>query len=103
MRARLHQFGDGAPVARALDDEIGDQRDGFGMIELDAALEAPARHHRGHGDQQFVFLARRRILDEPRPSLVLAGCCPTPCVREIWQRRRTGGCWSNRPSPDLSP
>ena len=61
MRARLHQFGDRAPVARALDDEIGDQRDRFGMVELDAALEAPARDHRRHGDQQFVFFAWRQI------------------------------------------
>ena len=61
MRARLHQLGDRAAVARALDDEIGDQRDRLGMVELDAALEAAARDDRRHGDQQLVFFARRQI------------------------------------------
>ena len=61
VRAGLHQLGDGAAVARALDDEVGDQRDRLGMVELDAALEPPARHHRGHGDQQLVLLARRQV------------------------------------------
>ena len=42
MRACLHQLGNGLAVARALDDEIGDQRHALGVIELDAALE-PAR------------------------------------------------------------
>ena len=61
MRARLHQLGDGASVARALDDEVGDQRHRLGVVELDAALEAPARHHRRHGDQQLVLFARGEI------------------------------------------
>ena len=57
----LHQLGDAAAVARAFQDEIGDQRDRFGMVELDAALQPAARHHRGHGDQQLVLFARREI------------------------------------------
>ena len=59
--AGLHQFGHGAAVARALDDEIGNDRDGFGMVELDAALEAPARHHGRHRDQKLVLFAGRKI------------------------------------------
>ena len=58
MRAGFHQPGDGFAVARAFQDEIGNQRHGFRVIELDAALEPAARHHRGHGDQQLVFFAR---------------------------------------------
>ena len=61
MRAGLHQFGDRAPVARPLDDEVGDQRDRLRVIELDAALEPPARHHRRHGDQKLVFFPGRQI------------------------------------------
>ena len=78
MRARLHQFGDRAPVARALDHEIGNQGHCFRVVELDAALEAPARHHRRHGDQKLVFFARRQIhadqlsvtrrFETPRPA-----------------------------------
>src|SRR5580693_6878143 len=59
--AGFHQFGDATPVARAFDDEIRDQRNRFGMIELDAAFEPPPRHHRRHGDQQLVFLARGEL------------------------------------------
>src|SRR6516164_3003109 len=33
--AAFHQLGDGAAVARAFEDEVGDQRDGFRMVELD--------------------------------------------------------------------
>ena len=59
--ARLHQLGDGAAVARAFDDEIGDERDRLRMIELHAALEPAPRHHRRHGDQQLVLLARGQM------------------------------------------
>src|SRR6266581_3746963 len=48
-------------VARALDDEIGNDRDGFGMVELDAALQPPSRHHRRHRDQKLVLFAGRQI------------------------------------------
>ena len=61
MRAGFHQLGDGAAVARAFDHEIGDQRDRFGIIQLHAAFEPLSRHHRGHGDQQLVFFARRQV------------------------------------------
>ena len=50
MRAGLHEFGDRASVARALDHEIGDQRDRLRMVELDAALKPATRHHRRHRD-----------------------------------------------------
>ena len=63
--AGLHQVGDGAAVAGALDDEVGDERDRLGVVELDAALEAPARHHGGHGDEQLVLLAGGEIHDVP--------------------------------------
>src|SRR5262244_3533139 len=65
VRARLHQFGHGLAVARTFDDEIGDERHRLGMIELDATLAPPARHHRSHGDQQLVFFARGQVHDFP--------------------------------------
>ena len=61
MRASLHQLSDGASVARAFDDEIGDERDGLRMVELDAPLEPASRHHCGHGDQELVLFPRRQI------------------------------------------
>src|SRR6516225_4496122 len=65
VRARLHQLGDGFAVARTFDDEIGDERHRLGMIELDAAFAPPARHHRGHGDEQLVFFTRGQVHDLP--------------------------------------
>jgi hypothetical protein len=38
MGAGLHQLGDGLAVARAFHDEVADQRDGLGMVELHPAL-----------------------------------------------------------------
>src|SRR5690242_18448773 len=61
MRAFLHQLGDGFAVARAFQDEIGNQRNRLRVIELDAALEPPARHHGGNRDQQLVLLTRRQV------------------------------------------
>src|SRR5215470_2440555 len=59
--ARLHQLGHGLAVARPFDDEVGDQRHRLRMIELDAALEPPARHHRCHRDQQLVLFTRGQV------------------------------------------
>ena len=59
--AGLHQVGDRAAVARAFDDEVGDQRDRLGMVELHAALEAAAGDVGRHGDQQLVLFTRRQI------------------------------------------
>jgi hypothetical protein len=58
MGAGFHQLGDGLAVARAFEDEIGDQRDRFRVVELDAALEASPRHHGGGGDQELVLFPR---------------------------------------------
>src|SRR5690606_29804801 len=46
-----------AAVAGPLDDEVGDERDGFGVVELDAALQPLAGDDRGHGDQKLVLFA----------------------------------------------
>ena len=61
MTASLHQFGDGAAIACAFDDEVGDQCDGFGNVELDATRHAIASDDGGHRDQQFVFLSRSQM------------------------------------------
>src|SRR5262245_7295749 len=63
VRARLHQLGDGFAIASAFDNEIGDERHGLRMIELDAALAPPSCHHRSHGDEQLVLFARSKIHD----------------------------------------
>ena len=42
LAARGHQFGDAAPVTRPLEDVIGDDRHGFGMIQFQTpALPSP--------------------------------------------------------------
>src|SRR5438105_8544408 len=61
LRAGLHKFGDGAAVARALDDEVGDDGDRLGVVELDAALQPAARHHGRHRDQELVLFAGGEI------------------------------------------
>src|SRR5215471_9715820 len=61
MRAFLHELGYRAPVACAFENEIGDERDGLRVIELDAALEAASRHHRRRGDQKLILFARCQI------------------------------------------
>src|SRR6476646_3767176 len=65
MRALLHQLGDGFAVARAFQDEVGNQRHRLRVIELDAALEPSARHHGGDRDQQLVLLTRRQVHRRP--------------------------------------
>jgi hypothetical protein len=69
MGAGLHQVGDGAAVARALDDEVGDERDRLGIVELDAALEPAARHHGGHGDEQLVLFAEQLAAPAHAPAV----------------------------------
>src|SRR5207237_9833401 len=59
--AVAHQFGDRFAIARAFQHVIGDQRDRLGVVELDAAFEAPRRDDRGHRYTQFVLLARGQV------------------------------------------
>src|SRR5882757_186776 len=68
--ALLHQLGDAFAVARAFQDEVADQRHRFRMVELDAAIEAAARHDRGHRNQQFVFFPRRQIHSFSKSTLL---------------------------------
>ena len=65
MGASLHQLGDGTSVARAFNDEVGDERDGFGVVEPDAAGQALARDLGRHRDQELVLLACRQVHDRP--------------------------------------
>src|SRR3546814_4377990 len=51
MRTGLHQIGDAAPVARALQNIVRNQRDHLGMVELHAALKPAARDHRRHSQR----------------------------------------------------
>src|SRR5271165_1744137 len=59
MRACLHELRNSLPVARAFQNEIADDGDGFRMVQLKPAIEPPARDYCGHGNQKLVLLARR--------------------------------------------
>ena len=61
LRARLHQLCHGATIAGALDNEIGNDGNRLGMVELDAALEPSPRHHGRHRNQKLVLFAGRQI------------------------------------------
>src|SRR6185436_15588879 len=69
-RSEGHQLGDAAPVADALEDVGGDERDGLGMIQLEAAGTAPPRQVGGGDDQQLVDLA----LGQPHDATSAVGC-----------------------------
>src|SRR5580693_5251860 len=68
VSAFLHELGHSTAVAGAFQDEIGDQRDGFWMVELDATVEPAPRHHRRHGDQKLILFARCEIHKSPFSS-----------------------------------
>src|SRR5262245_65208451 len=63
MRTGFHELGDGAAIARPFEDVIADQRHRLRMVELDPAFEPAARHDRGHGEQQLVLFAWRKMHD----------------------------------------
>ena len=86
--ALLHQLGDGAAVARAFENEIGNQRHGLRMVELDAALEPAPRHHRGHSDQELVFFARREVHRHRPCSKPASIIRPQPRQRHATQGRQ---------------
>jgi len=65
MGARLHQVGHGAAIACALHHEIGNQRNRFWVVQLDAAFQPAARHHGGHGNQQLVFFSWAKVHRRP--------------------------------------
>src|SRR5258708_21801767 len=58
-QARLHQLGDGAPVADALEDVGGDDGERLGMVGLETAGAAPARQLGRGEDQQPPLLPGR--------------------------------------------
>ncbi|MCY1407901.1 hypothetical protein D9M71_232130 [compost metagenome] len=61
LAAGLHQLGDGAAVAGAFQHRGADQRDGFRVVELQAAGQAALGQQRGSEQQQFVFLSRGQL------------------------------------------
>jgi hypothetical protein len=56
-RALAHQFGDALAVARTFQNGAGDQRDGFRVVELQTARQAPFGEQAGGEDEQLVLLA----------------------------------------------
>ena len=87
--AGFHEVGDGAAVAGAFNDEVGDEGDGFGVVELDAAVEAAAGDGGGHADQQFVLLAGGQV--HPVLSRAIHGAACGPRARCSSPRSRLGG------------
>ncbi len=59
-RSERHQVGDASSLARALEDFIGDDRDGFGMVELEPFGAALSRQLRGGEDGEAFKLGRRQ-------------------------------------------
>jgi hypothetical protein len=55
--AVAHEFGDGAAVAGAFDDLVGDDGDGLGVVELHAARLAAAGEVGGGDDEEFFAFA----------------------------------------------
>src|SRR5215471_18785909 len=61
LPARGHELRDGLFITRSLEDEIADERDAFGIVELDATREPRSRDRRGKCDHQLVFFTRGEI------------------------------------------
>ena len=53
-----HQFGDGASVAGAFEQVVGEDRDRFGVVEFQAARLSTSRQFSGVGQQQAVLFVR---------------------------------------------
>src|SRR5262249_43495599 len=56
-----NELGNRLSITSALHDGIGDQRDAFGIIELQAPREPASRNHRCEGDHQLVSFTRCKI------------------------------------------
>jgi len=59
--AIARQFGYALAVARAFENEIGDQRHRLGMVEPDPAPPSPLGDHRRDRHQELVLLARSQV------------------------------------------
>ena len=66
--AEAHEIGDGTAVAGAFHDLVGDDGDGLGIVELEAAGLAPAGKIGGDDDQEFFALARGQMHGGRRES-----------------------------------
>src|SRR5215470_10418216 len=61
LAALRHELGNRLAVARALRDEIRDQRDTLGVIELHAPHEPPSSNERRERDHELVLLTWREV------------------------------------------
>src|ERR1700736_6570882 len=70
-RAEAHDFGDRLAVANQLENLRRDERDRFGMIELQAAGAALARELARRKDEQLVDFAWRKVHNgSPKPGII---------------------------------
>ncbi len=60
-RPVAHELRDRSAIAGPFHDRCGDQRDGFGIVELEAARPAPLCEQRRREDEQLVFFAGREV------------------------------------------
>jgi len=58
VKPRRHQLRDAPSVADALEDLGGDEREGLGVVQLEAARASPARDF-GRGEDEQLFLLTR--------------------------------------------
>jgi len=59
--AVAHELGDGAAVAGAFQDGGGDEGDGFGVVELEAAGSSSLCQESGGEDEELVLFARAQF------------------------------------------
>src|SRR5262249_47539916 len=70
-RAEAHDLGDGPAVANQLEDLGRDERDGFGMVQLQAARAPLARELAGRKNEQLVDFAWREVhRRSPRAAII---------------------------------
>src|SRR5262245_9449648 len=64
-----HELGHRLAISCSLHHVVRYQRDGFGVIQLDASCESTASDQRSKRDQKLVPLTRREVHESGRPTV----------------------------------